>query len=133
MDPETGRIALPMEVLAGACAGASQVVSDTSVTELRAKAHDLAFCGLHQIVTNPLEIIKIRLQLMGEMAKVEGAPARGAMTVIRSLGLLGLYKGASACMLRDVPFVSSLLRCGRVGADRSSRHSPPSTSLRMLI
>lgn len=51
---------------------------------------------------------------MGELAKVEGAAAspRGAMHVIRSLGLLGLYKGASACMLRDVPFVSDGLVLG---------------------
>ncbi|KAJ9114364.1 hypothetical protein QFC20_001507 [Naganishia adeliensis] len=58
------------------------------------------------IVTNPLEIIKIRLQLMGEMAKLEGpnAPRKGAMHVVRSLGLLGLYKGASACLARDIPF-----------------------------
>jgi solute carrier family 25 aspartate/glutamate transporter 12/13 len=45
---------------------------------------------------------------MGEMAKLEGpnAPRKGAMHVVRSLGLLGLYKGASACLARDIPFVS---------------------------
>src|SRR4051794_646970 len=54
------------------------------------------------------EIIKIRLQLMGEMAKREGkgASPRGAVHVIRSLGLLGLYTGAGACLARDIPFVS---------------------------
>ncbi|KAK3350482.1 mitochondrial carrier domain-containing protein, partial [Neurospora tetraspora] len=53
---------------------------------------------------NPLEIVKIRLQVQGEVAKsVEGAPKRSAMSV-RNLGLVGLYKGASACLLRDVPF-----------------------------
>ncbi|KAJ9102397.1 hypothetical protein QFC21_002797 [Naganishia friedmannii] len=83
MDPETGRISLFWELVAGGAAGGSQV-----------------------IVTNPLEIIKIRLQLMGEMAKMEGpnAPRKGAMHVIRSLGLLGLYQGASACLARDIPF-----------------------------
>jgi hypothetical protein len=66
---------------------------------------------LLQIVTNPLEIIKIRLQLMGEMAKLEGpnAPRKGAMHVVRSLGLLGLYQGASACLARDIPFVSQVI------------------------
>lgn len=47
---------------------------------------------------------KIRLQIQGETAKVEGAIARGAVHIVRELGLVGLYKGASACLLRDVPF-----------------------------
>lgn len=29
---------------------------------------------------------------------------RSAMWIVRNLGVLGLYKGASACLLRDVPF-----------------------------
>jgi solute carrier family 25 aspartate/glutamate transporter 12/13 len=60
---------------------------------------------VQQIFTNPLEIVKIRLQVQGEVAKsVEGAPRRSAMWIVRNLGLVGLYKGASACLLRDVPF-----------------------------
>ena len=47
---------------------------------------------------------KIRLQVQGEAAKAEGAVPRGAVHIVRQLGLLGLYKGASACLLRDVPF-----------------------------
>ncbi|KAG7205156.1 hypothetical protein KM043_018253 [Ampulex compressa] len=71
---------LPMygEIISGACAGGSQV-----------------------IFTNPLEIVKIRLQVAGEIAG--GAKVR-AWSVVRELGLLGLYKGARACFLRDVPF-----------------------------
>lgn len=43
--------------------------------------------------------------MQGEVAKtVEGAPKRSAMWIVRNLGLVGLYKGASACLLRDVPF-----------------------------
>lgn len=58
-----------------------------------------------QVFTNPLEIVKIRLQVQGEVAKtVEGVPRRGAMWIVKNLGLVGLYKGASACLLRDVPF-----------------------------
>ncbi|KAK3373926.1 mitochondrial carrier domain-containing protein [Lasiosphaeria ovina] len=75
-------IKLHHEIIAGGTAGACQVV-----------------------FTNPLEIVKIRLQVQGEVAKsVEGAPKRSAMWIIRNLGLVGLYKGASACLLRDVPF-----------------------------
>ncbi|KAI9726574.1 MAG: mitochondrial aspartate-glutamate transporter agc1 [Chrysothrix sp. TS-e1954] len=56
------------------------------------------------IFTNPLEIVKIRLQVQGEVAKSSGAPRRSAMWIVRNLGLMGLYKGASACLLRDMPF-----------------------------
>lgn len=52
-----------------------------------------------------MEIVKIRLQVQGEIAKtVEGVSKRSAMWIVRNLGLVGLYKGASACLLRDVPF-----------------------------
>lgn len=52
--------------------------------------------------TNPLEIVKIRLQVQGEVAKtVDGAPKRSALWIVKNLGLVGLYKGASACLLRD--------------------------------
>ncbi|KAF5385009.1 hypothetical protein D9615_001219 [Tricholomella constricta] len=80
-DPETGRIKLGWELFAGGMAGGCQVV-----------------------FTNPLEIVKIRLQIQGEAAKVEGAVPKGAVHIIRQLGILGLYKGASACLLRDIPF-----------------------------
>ncbi|KAH8891398.1 mitochondrial carrier [Thozetella sp. PMI_491] len=77
-----GQIWWAHEVIAGGTAGACQVV-----------------------FTNPLEIVKIRLQVQGEVAKtVDGAPKRSAMWIVRNLGLVGLYKGASACLLRDVPF-----------------------------
>jgi solute carrier family 25 (mitochondrial aspartate/glutamate transporter), member 12/13 len=79
------KINLPMEVLAGACAGACQL-----------------------LVTNPMEITKIRLQLQGETSVL----MRSDMTqkihsfsaVVRDLGFPGVYRGASACLLRDVPF-----------------------------
>lgn len=63
-----------------------------------------------QVFTNPLEIVKIRLQVQGEAlkkaAEAGGKPMLrvGAMWHISSLGLRGLYKGASACLARDVPF-----------------------------
>ena len=42
--------------------------------------------------------------MQGEAAKLEGAVPKGAGHIIRKLGLVGLYKGASACLLRDIPF-----------------------------
>ncbi|XP_069961319.1 calcium-binding mitochondrial carrier protein Aralar1 isoform X1 [Cherax quadricarinatus] len=73
-----GNIPLWGEILAGSCAGGSQVV-----------------------FTNPLEIVKIRLQVAGEIAT---ARKPSALTVVKELGFLGLYKGARACLLRDIPF-----------------------------
>lgn len=42
--------------------------------------------------------------MQGEVAATAGTPRRSAMWIVRNLGLVGLYKGASACLLRDVPF-----------------------------
>lgn len=59
-----------------------------------------------QVFTNPLEIVKIRLQVQGELTKKADAavPKRTAIWIVKNLGVVGLYKGASACLLRDVPF-----------------------------
>ncbi|XP_030556310.1 calcium-binding mitochondrial carrier protein Aralar1 isoform X2 [Drosophila novamexicana] len=73
-----GNIPVWAEVVAGGCGGCAQV-----------------------IFTNPLEIVKIRLQVAGEIA---GGSKISALSVVRELGFLGLYKGARACLLRDVNF-----------------------------
>lgn len=78
MPSDGQKLPLYAEVMAGGCAGASQVV-----------------------FTNPLEIVKIRLQVAGEIA---GGGKVSALGVVKELGLFGLYKGARACLLRDVPF-----------------------------
>ncbi|KAG0369351.1 mitochondrial carrier domain-containing protein [Gamsiella multidivaricata] len=80
---KNGNISLAGEVIAGGIAGGSQVV-----------------------FTNPLEIVKIRLQVAGEAAKTLEVPRPGAVAIVRTLGIIGLYKGASACLLRDIPFSS---------------------------
>ena len=85
-DAKTGNISLSAEILAGGAAGGCQVV-----------------------FTNPLEIVKIRLQVQGEALKAaaregEQVTKRSALWIVRHLGLVGLYKGASACLLRDMPF-----------------------------
>jgi len=60
------------------------------------------FGGASQVMfTNPLEIVKIRLQVAGEIA--DGAKV-SALGVVKELGIFGLYKGSRACFLRDVPF-----------------------------
>ncbi|SMQ49610.1 unnamed protein product [Zymoseptoria tritici ST99CH_1A5] len=85
-DQSTGSIKVWAEIMAGGSAGAAQV-----------------------IFTNPLEIVKIRLQVQGEAIRAaaregEQLKKRTALWIVRNLGLTGLYKGVSACLLRDVPF-----------------------------
>nr|XP_028605668.1 calcium-binding mitochondrial carrier protein Aralar2 [Podarcis muralis] len=80
-----GSVPLAAEIVAGGCAGASQV-----------------------IFTNPLEIVKIRLQVAGEITT---GPRVSALTVLRDLGFFGLYKGAKACFLRDIPFSAIYFPC----------------------
>jgi solute carrier family 25 aspartate/glutamate transporter 12/13 len=78
-----GGMHLGLEIVAGGAAGFSQV-----------------------LFTNPLEIVKIRLQVQGEAAlkHLEKGPRMGAIDICKELGFSGLYKGSSACFLRDIPF-----------------------------
>lgn len=83
---EHGKITMGWEIAAGSSAGACQV-----------------------IFTNPLEIVKIRLQMQGGTKaplKPGEIPLKQltAGQIIKQLGIKGLYRGASACLLRDVPF-----------------------------
>jgi solute carrier family 25 aspartate/glutamate transporter 12/13 len=65
--------------------------------------------------------VKIRLQVQGEVSKtVEGAPKRSAIWIIKNLGLVGLYKGATACLLRDGKFM-----LGRCNITISYNHPSP--------
>ncbi|RLN32341.1 hypothetical protein BBJ28_00022509 [Nothophytophthora sp. Chile5] len=73
-----GKLTVGKQVLAGAGAGSAQAV-----------------------VTNPMEIVKIRLQMQTALPLAE---RQTAMQVVQSLGLRGLYKGASVCFMRDVPY-----------------------------
>jgi solute carrier family 25 aspartate/glutamate transporter 12/13 len=44
--------------------------------------------------------------VQGEIARAEGSQVAklSAITVVKELGLFGLYKGVGACLLRDIPF-----------------------------
>ena len=89
-----GGIRLHQEMISGATAGFVQVAA-----------------------TNPMEIVKLRLQLQGEAGGVK----RSAMEVIRELGPRGLYKGIAACWLRDVPFSIVRAAPARVRARAAER------------
>jgi len=73
---QTGEIKVIHEMAAGALAGFSQV-----------------------IVTNPYEFVKVRLQT----ATIQGQ-AKSITDVLKEVGVRGLFTGAGACLLRDVPF-----------------------------
>ncbi|GAB6032358.1 Calcium-binding mitochondrial carrier protein Aralar1 [Chamberlinius hualienensis] len=102
MRTERGEIPLWSEILAGGCAGGSQV-----------------------IFTNPIEIVKIRLQVAGEIASTARV---SAVQVIKDLGFLGLYKGSRACFLRDIPFSAIYFpvyaHCKSALADENGYNSP---------
>ncbi|KAL3837138.1 hypothetical protein ACJMK2_022516 [Sinanodonta woodiana] len=99
-----GTIALWAECVAGGCAGASQVM-----------------------FTNPLEIVKIRLQVAGEIV---GKTRVSAISVIKDLGFMGLYKGSRACFLRDIPFSAiyfpAYANMKKLFADENGYNSPGS-------
>jgi len=114
MDPETGRIKLGWELVAGGMAGGCQVVcvypfkafcvADSHgrfspIPWKSCKGEIFSYCLIAD-----RSFSKIRLQIQGEAAKLEGAVKKGAVHIVRQLGILGLYKGASACLLRDIPF-----------------------------
>lgn len=55
--------------------------------------------GASQVVfTNPMEIVKVRLQ-----TQKEGAPKKTFWTIVKELGVAGLYEGAGVTLARDVP------------------------------
>ncbi|KAJ1655185.1 mitochondrial aspartate-glutamate transporter agc1 [Dispira simplex] len=62
-----------------------------------------ATAGLCQVIaTNPMEIVKIQMQVAG--TRPAHVPRPTAWGVVRQLGLRGLYRGTPATLLRDVPF-----------------------------
>ena len=71
-----------------------------------------ALAGTTQVIaTNPMETVKIRMQMAAiNMARstssnsvaVQGIPS--TLSVVKDLGLKGLYRGSLATLSRDVPF-----------------------------
>lgn len=55
------------------------------------------------IFTNPLEIVKIHLQVAGEITT---GPRVSALSVIRDLGFFGLYKVGKTSVMRGEGVVS---------------------------
>jgi len=96
---------LPLEIVAGGIAGGSQV-----------------------LFTNPVEIIKIRLQIQGENIRnglMKVSEKQSGLQIFRELGVRRLYSGASACLLRDVPFSAIFFSTyPRMKATMTSQNKP---------
>ena len=73
-----GHVSVLGEMLAGACSGMVNV-----------------------FFSNPLEMVKIRLQVAGAYSTLT---SETTWSVLRDLGVSNMYRGASACMIRDVTF-----------------------------
>ena len=78
LEANHGHISIRQEMTAGACSGLANVV-----------------------FTNPLEIVKIRLQVAGTYSTLH---TETAARVLRNLGLAHLYRACTATALRDVTF-----------------------------
>lgn len=100
-----GEIRLIGEIIAGGCGGGAQVM-----------------------FTNPIEIVKIRMQVAGEAGQHVSA-----LNIARELGFSGLYKGARACFLRDIPFSAIYFPCYAhfkvYSADQNGYNNPGSLLL----
>ena len=73
-----GELPLPRQMLAGASAGFCQVIA-----------------------TNPMEIVKLRMQLQNLKPVAERLTA---MQVVNALGFKGMYKGSAVTWCRDIPY-----------------------------
>ncbi|RHY28000.1 hypothetical protein DYB32_006342 [Aphanomyces invadans] len=87
--------------------------------------------GMCQVAaTNPLEIVKIRMQTQNRLPAAERMTA---IQVVQDLGLRGLYKGTASCLLRDIPYaiiffpMYSTIR--DLGTDKDGHISMPSVVL----
>lgn len=61
-----------------------------------------------------------------QLLKAQGLPVpqpRTALQIVKELGVVGLYKGAGACFLRDIPF--SGIYFPAYAAAKVSRHLGP--------
>ena len=96
------QMALPLEIIAGGSAGASQVM-----------------------FTNPLEIVKIRLQTIGEQVRLEGATPKGAVTIVKASTKALQRAYAGTC--RSAQSTSLPTRAPRSGGQATRTRRPRST------
>ncbi|KXS19822.1 mitochondrial substrate carrier family protein [Gonapodya prolifera JEL478] len=66
-------------------------------------------CMAAALVTNPIDVCKVRMQLQGESRRYKGL-IRGIPVIWREEGVRGLYRGLTAALLREASY--STLRMG---------------------
>eukprot|EP00742_Colponemidia_sp_Colp-10_P004259 GILJ01004544.1.p1 GENE.GILJ01004544.1~~GILJ01004544.1.p1 ORF type:complete len:323 (-),score=30.87 GILJ01004544.1:210-1142(-) len=100
--------------MATAASVQTTTVSSTYTTSLRFAFGGLS-CMAAACVTNPVDVIKIRLQIQGELAaagapKIYNGMVRGMWTIISLEGPAALWKGLFPSLLREASY--STLRMG---------------------
>jgi hypothetical protein len=64
-----------------------------------------AMAGLAQVIaTNPMEAVKIRMQVAASSLPSQTLVVPRMRLVVREMGLRGLYRGSLATLSRDIPF-----------------------------
>jgi hypothetical protein len=59
---------------------------------------------LQLFITVPYESVKIQMQMASGQPSALGAKADSALTVLKRMGPIGMYRGFTATLVRDVPF-----------------------------
>jgi hypothetical protein len=69
-------------------------------------------CMVAALVTNPIDMVKVRLQLHGELSGKQGNAGlvSAGLKIVRTEGVTALYKGLTASLLREGTY--STLRMG---------------------
>lgn len=81
----------------------SKIIQYNGSLPLSGEAFAGGMAGMCQVIfTNPMEIIKIRMQVAGEIQSMAKSEKLGK--IIKDIGFVGMYKGVRACLLRDIPF-----------------------------
>nr|CAD7407851.1 unnamed protein product [Timema poppensis] len=107
-----GKIPLPREMLAGGLAGLCQIIITTPMELLKIQLQDagrVAAVGTEgNILTSFTKIRQFKVLSKTFVSGVKVAPKTSATAItlelLRTKGILGLYKGIGATMLRDVSF-----------------------------
>jgi len=61
----------------------------------------LQFCARHHSQIHPIDLTKVRMQLIGEGGSgVRPNPVQVAMTIVKEDGVSALYAGLSAALMR---------------------------------
>ncbi|CAG2063976.1 unnamed protein product [Timema podura] len=105
-----GKLPLPREMLAGGLAGLCQIIITTPMELLKIQLQDagrVAAVGTEgNILTSFTKIRQFKSKTFVSGVKVAPKTSATAITLelLRTKGILGLYKGIGATMLRDVSF-----------------------------